>query len=860
MGSYFNFGRDPLELEKLNNLKHIALIGAGTMGYGICIDLLNKTECQIDLIDVSDKALARARREIENYFTEEVKQGRLWSNHYDELLERVHYTQEYSALARAQIIWEVATEDVVIKKKIFELIEKEAKREELLFVFSNTSSHTTAELALLFKEQWFREHFLTGHGYYPFHANRLFDVMKGKFASEEVFQMGVAFSEQILEKKTIALREDHHGYITDPIFQAMGAQLCWDVQSSSDLVERALVFKMLTANPFEVLDQTGHMPFTKSAIHLGKNLPASDRLRLLYNQGGRHYPEWLEELEKSGRIGLNSPNQEGFFKWQEGRPVAAFDPTSRKYLPLTEINWSKYWSIQEAQSLDRRNDTIKSIEGLIAVSTASDEGGRSFRRYVIPLMLYAMDLIQDGFGQPSDVNASTKVGLRFKYGLCEIIDGFICHLGLDGFIALVQRAYSENPDRSELYALKSEGRTHLLYTMKKSGWNSLLGYGRIYQTPVTSRNMTNGEMEIYYNDLRLVAPTAKDRVATIIFDNPMRGNVWNSVVLDQLDHAIGLCVDWHERGELGAMLFTAAGKNMRMLGADARQFNRGWFDPKVGYQFLGEEGASYMTKASMALLRYLQELPIWTVGAFGEKWGGGAEFSYFLNQRFDLIVRGVEYDSLQKTSIYREKKNYNQPEIEYAILGGMGAVQELRRLGLGDSLIDEIFTQGLTATRAHQLGLSNGISESPRDLLRLAFEVARRNQKYAAPYSMALYHEQKRSAFHEGLTDEKLIAQTGETFNPAKNPYITNGLLRLLNRGQKNPAMDLRVQGTQPHPKQIYNELRFHYRTQQEEVESPSVMSTGTQIPATNLTATQLATTKPGTHQESPKGAVSQHH
>ena len=55
-----------------------------------------------------------------------------------------------------------------------------------------------------------------------------------------------------------------------------------------------------------------------------------------------------------------------------------------------------------------------------------------------------------------------------------------------------------------------------------------------------------------------------------------------------------------------------------MLGADARQFNKGWFDASRGYQFLGEEQASYFTKAGMAIFRFLQECPLWTVGVGSE--------------------------------------------------------------------------------------------------------------------------------------------------------------------------------------------------------------------------------------------------
>ena len=818
MGTCFAYGNRSLKRQaaRLNQVKNIALIGAGTMGIGIGIDLLNKTKLDLIYIDIAEASLKRAENEIKGHVSTLVRGGRISAEQADDYLGRVEFTRDYSALKKAEIIWEIATERLDIKKKIFRQIEANVDLEKLVFIFSNSSSHTTAELAELFKDRYLREKFLTGHGYFPFQQNRLFDVMKGKYASEETFQAGVAFAEQILEKKTIALRNDHHGYVADPIFEAMAAIISWDVSTGQDLVELPMIFALITANPFQVLDRTGHMPYTESARHFGEAMPADDRLRSIYNQEKRHYPAWIERLEKSGRIGIHTKEKQGFFEWQgpDGReqPVKVYDPANDSYVEIQEINWNDYWAITEANALDYREATIKSIKGLIKIAEANDQAGKTFRRYFLPIMLYGLDLVQDGFATPGDVNSATKVGLRFKFGLIEIVDGFLDHFGIDGLLALIKKAVAENPDRVELFDVDGKigprtGKPCLLHVMKENGWTRILGYGRVYGTPVSQRNFKTGEMDSYYNDLRFVPPTKRDRVASIIFDNPLRGNVWNRYTLDQLDHALGVSIKLYEQGRLGSILFTAAGANMRMLGADARQFNKGWFDEKVGYQFLGEEEAAYFTKAGMKIFRFLQECPIWTVGVFGEKWGGGAEFTYFLNQRLDLVIHGVEFDTITRELVYREKKNYNQPEIEYAILPGFGAVQELRRLGFGDSIIDELFLQGLTATRAYQIGISNGISDNEHDLLERGYEICRLKQKFAAPYSVALYNQQKKNAFEQGIDDDRLTRETGETFNPAKNPYVSTGLLRLLNLGGKNPPMDLTPRGDLPGWKNVYDSL-----------------------------------------------------
>ena len=104
-------------------------------------------------------------------------------------------------------------------------------------------------------------------------------------------------------------------------------------------------------------------------------------------------------------------------------------------------------------------------------------------------------------------------------------------------------------------------------------------------------------------------------------------------------------------------------------------------------------------------------------------------------------------------------------------------------------------------------GLSNFVSDNEFDLLEKAFEVARLKQKFAVPYSVALYNLQKKNAFNEGVNDDRLTKECAETFNPAKNAYITTGLLRLLNMGGKNPAIDLSVRGELPGWKNNYQNL-----------------------------------------------------
>jgi len=794
----FSFGDKSIEgaVRRVNELRCVAVIGGGTMGQGIVIDLLKKTDCDVVLLDVADQALAAAKDRLSKMWQRDVGASRMREEDARAYESRVTYSKDYDELKRADIVWEVATERGDIKASIFGLIEKTVDPSSLAAIFSNTSSHTTAELAELFKSEAFREKFLTVHGYFPFEANRLIDVMKGKYASQETFNFGVVFADQILEKTVIALPIDHHGYITDPIFQGMGAIVSWDIRCAQDILERGGLWELFTANPFFVLDQTGHMPYTESSRHLGEALPKTDRLRGLYKRGEKYYPDWIARLEKEKQIGVNSPEKRGFYAWGgEGRPkpTGVLDPATGTYVPIAEISRKDYWSFYEASERDRLAGRIKSAESLVHVACASDAGGRAFRRYALPICLYALDMIQDGIATPGQINISTRAGLRFKVGLIELIDALIAHLTIDGLIELIRRARDENADDPYMVDMLDvdgtggprEGRPCLLWDMKRRNLPRLLGYGRYYRTPVAELDLETGTYRGCYLDLKFCAPSTKDRVASIVFNSPLRGNVFNKAVIDQLGHAFSHVLELHRKGQCGAVLFTAAGGGMRMLGADAREFNRGWFERDKGYTPLSEAEAAASSRNGVGLFRQIQTSPVASLGVFGEKWGGGAEFTYFLDLRYDVRQYGFVFDALERRSEWSQKNTYNQPELDYAILPGFGGAGELKRLGMGDSIAFEVFDQGMTADRAYQVGLSNGVFDEELEALRRGYERARQMAK-DAPYSRALFKQE----LARGIDDAALARETGETFNPRKNPFIKTGLLALLDRGQRAPAMD----------------------------------------------------------------------
>ena len=71
----FSFGDRSIEtaVRRVNEVRRVALIGAGTMGQGIAIDLLRKTDFEVVFLDVQPAALERDRKKLARLWQQQVR-------------------------------------------------------------------------------------------------------------------------------------------------------------------------------------------------------------------------------------------------------------------------------------------------------------------------------------------------------------------------------------------------------------------------------------------------------------------------------------------------------------------------------------------------------------------------------------------------------------------------------------------------------------------------------------------------------------------------------------------------------------------------------------------------------------------
>ena len=134
--SYFN----PLLIKPHRPLpKEIAVIGAGTIGPDIGYYLKSALpDIKLFLVDIDTKPLQAAEKRIKGYSQKAVDRKKMKPAQAQLVGENIFYTTAYKQIKNCDLVIEAATENIPLKQKIFDNIEKLVSEDAI--ITSNTSS------------------------------------------------------------------------------------------------------------------------------------------------------------------------------------------------------------------------------------------------------------------------------------------------------------------------------------------------------------------------------------------------------------------------------------------------------------------------------------------------------------------------------------------------------------------------------------------------------------------------------------------------------------------------------------------------------------------------------------------------
>ena len=195
-------------------MKNITVIGSGTMGNGIA-HCFAQNEFNVQLVDLSEDQLERALVVIQKNLNRQVTKAILTEAQKDATLNRIQTSTNLDkALANADLIIEAASENIIVKEKLFRQMDAIAPTHCILA--SNTSSISITKLASFTNrpEKVIGMHFMN-----PAPVMRLIEVIQG-------FKTEARTSNQILDlskqlDKIPFLAQDYPGFVANRILLPM---------------------------------------------------------------------------------------------------------------------------------------------------------------------------------------------------------------------------------------------------------------------------------------------------------------------------------------------------------------------------------------------------------------------------------------------------------------------------------------------------------------------------------------------------------------------------------------------------------------------------------------------------------------
>lgn len=107
-------------------IKHVGIVGGGTMGAGIAVAVLN-AGLPVTMIERDEAALARGRAHVEKVYDTLIAKGRMTTAAKAATLERFTGSTTYDALAAADLVIEAVFEDMSVKKLVFAELDRVCK-------------------------------------------------------------------------------------------------------------------------------------------------------------------------------------------------------------------------------------------------------------------------------------------------------------------------------------------------------------------------------------------------------------------------------------------------------------------------------------------------------------------------------------------------------------------------------------------------------------------------------------------------------------------------------------------------------------------------------------------------------------
>ena len=288
----------------------VAVIGAGTMGVGIAIAVLD-AGMRVILFEQDAAALERGAGRIRDHYERRAAAGKIGADVAKRLIGNVQMTLDWVTLAEADLVIEAVFEDIEVKRTVFASIDRHASAGAVLA--TNTSYLDVDGIACATSRP---QDVLGLHFFSPANVMKLVEIVRGKETAPEVLATAMAFARRL--KKQPVVTGNAFGFIGNRIYNAYRRHCEFMLEDGAwpEQIDAALEAFGFAMGPFSVADLSG--------------LDIAWRMRRA-QAATRHpderYVPILDHLCEQGRLGRKA--ERGYYTYIDGKRSSETDAVVR---------------------------------------------------------------------------------------------------------------------------------------------------------------------------------------------------------------------------------------------------------------------------------------------------------------------------------------------------------------------------------------------------------------------------------------------------------------------------------------------------------------------------------------------------
>lgn len=420
-------------------IQKVAVLGSGVMGSRIACHFAN-IGCEVLLLDILPKELNDAEKAkgltmenkaVRNRIVNDALAFALKSNpspiYKKEFAKRIstgNFEDDMSKIANYDWTIEVVVENLDIKKKVYEQVEKFRKPGSL--ITSNTSG-IPIHLLTEGRSEDFKDNFCGTHFFNPPRYLKLLEIIPTPHTKPEIISFLMEYGEKFLGKTTV-LAKDTPAFIANRVGVFGIMALLHIVEKMGLTIEE--VDKLtgpVLGRPKSATFRTGDVVGLDTLVNVANGLKQgvpNDEANALFV-----LPDYLKKMVENKWLG--DKTGQGFYKKVKGKDgkseILALDLKTLEYRPQQK---AKFATLEMTKPVENLKDRLKMLVA------GKDKAGEFYRASFAGLFQYVSNRIPEIADELYKIDDALKAGFGWDLGPFEYWDA----IGVKESVALMEAA------------------------------------------------------------------------------------------------------------------------------------------------------------------------------------------------------------------------------------------------------------------------------------------------------------------------------------------------------------------------------------------------------------------------------------